>query len=131
MNKRKLSIRVAILIIFIFLVNFSAGKFHWYSSLPWFDMPMHFLGGMWLGLAFIWLLPPNQSSRISILKIILGVLTIGLLWEVYEVLVDGAFSQKPFDLFDTVSDLFFDLAGGMTAVFYFFKRIILQSSNEL
>lgn len=131
MDRRKLSIRICLLVVFIFLVNFLAGKFHWYSSLPWFDMFVHFLGGFWLGLGVIYLFPPKISSSSSILKILLGVLIIGLAWEFFEIFVDANFSKKIFDIKDTLSDLCFDLAGGLTATLYFFKRIGVNTENKV
>ncbi len=131
MDRKKLSIRICLLVIFIFLVNFLAGKFHWYSSLPWFDMFMHFLGGFWLALGIMYLFPPKMSSSSSILKILLGVLIIGLLWEFFEVIVKNKIFLETFDFRDTMSDIFFDLAGGLTAILYFFKRIGVKSENKV
>ncbi|MBP9715483.1 MAG: hypothetical protein KBD52_03290 [Candidatus Pacebacteria bacterium] len=131
MDKRKLSIRICLLVIFIFVTNFLAGKFHWYSSLPWFDMFMHFLGGFWLALGVMYIFPPKINSSLSILKILLGVFVIGLLWEFFEVIVDANFSKKIFDVKDTLSDLCFDLAGGLVALLYFFKRIGVKPENKV
>lgn len=131
MDRRKLSVRICLLVIFIFITNFLAGKFHWYSSLPWFDMFMHFLGGFWLALGIMYVFPPKIKSSISILKILLGVLVIGLIWEFFEIIVDANFSKNIFDLEDTLSDLCFDLAGGLVALFYFFKRIGVKTENKV
>jgi hypothetical protein len=93
----------------------------------WFDMPMHFLGGFFIGLGLIWLLSYKdlnlELSFKLILKIILGVLIIGVLWEVFEILVNNMLAQNPFNTLDTISDIFFDLTGGTFAILYFFKRI--------
>ncbi len=114
MQSKKLSIFVAGFIFFILLVNYAAMKFHWYYSIAWFDMLMHFLGGLWLGFAFLWL----KGAGASYPKILLGVLAVGILWEVFELLIHQQFLQEPFDLPDTFSDLFFDLLGGSVAFFW-------------
>lgn len=122
MDSKKFLIRLVPLIFFIFLLNYLAMKFYWYSSVWYLDMPMHFLGGVWLGLAVILFFKIKEISFILILKIILGVLFIGILWEFFEVIVNDYTTQNYFNLLDTLSDLSFDISGGMFAIIYFFKK---------
>ena len=131
MNRKKLSIRTSLLVIFIFLINYVAMKLHWYSLLWWFDIPMHYLGGLWLGLAMVYLFPPKENRPKAILGTIVGVLFFALAWEVFEYFVDENIAKNGFDIYDTMSDICFDLAGAFTAIFYFFKRIIVTSSNTV
>ena len=131
MNKKKILIRITSLIFFISFLNLIILKFHWYFSIWWSDMPMHFLGGFWLGLVFLWFLKPKDITFDAIVKIILGVLFISLLWEVFEIVVNRATIQDPFNLLDTLSDIFFDLAGAFSAIFYFAKRIMLKENFKL
>jgi CDP-diglyceride synthetase len=130
-NKRKLLIRLTSLVFFIFVINTLANKFYWYSSIWYFDMPMHFLGGFWLALVLIYLFPLSDSSFKSIYKIILGVLFIGVLWELFELFFKNYVAQNPFNGLDALSDIFFDLAGGFTGVFYFFKRIMFKEESKV
>lgn len=124
-DRKKLLLRVAFLICFIFLINALAIKFYWYYSIKWFDMPMHFLGGFWVGLAFLWFLNIKSTDKISVYKIILGVLFVGLCWEVFEFFVNNLYlARYPFDKTDTIQDLFFDLFGGFLSVIYFKNRIM-------
>ena len=124
-DRKKLFFRVAFLICFIFLVNVLAIKFYWYYSIRWFDMPMHFLGGFWVGIALLWFFNTKVIEKGSALKIILGVLFIGLSWEVFEFFVNNLYlARYPFDKIDTTQDIFFDLFGGFVSLFYFQKRII-------
>jgi len=124
MDRKKLLIRLTFLILFIFFVNFVAMKFYWYSSLWWLDMPVHFLGGFWLALASIWLFSLADKSFRSIFKIISLVLLVGIFWEIFEIMVNESISRNPFNILDTVSDLTFDLAGGLSAIFYFLKKSV-------
>jgi len=124
MDRKKLLTYLAFLIFFIFAVNYAAMKFYWYFSIWYFDMPMHFLGGFWLGLALIWLFSVKELSFKIIFKIILGVFFIGILWELFEISIDKTITQNPFNILDTVSDMCFDLAGGGLSIIYFFKRIV-------
>lgn len=127
MDRNKLFKNTAYLLISLFIVNLVAVKLYWYYSIWYFDMITHFWGGLCLGLAFIWLFSfQNSSSRISLklaIKIILGVLLIGVIWEIYEVLVNNVFAQNPFNTLDTISDIFFDLSGGICAILYIWKKM--------
>src|SRR3989338_10618649 len=106
MNRKKLFIRLATLMFLIFTANFVANKFYWYSSISYFDMIMHFLGGFWLALAFIWVYNKEKLNSINILKVMLSVLLVGVAWEVFEVLVNQSLAKNLFDALDTLSDLF-------------------------
>lgn len=105
-------------------------KFHWYSLLWWFDMPMHFLGGLWLSLISIWIFPLKDLSLKSVFKIISIVFVVGVLWEVFEIVVNESIAQNPFDKLDTISDIAFDLAGGFTGVLYFSKNSLNEFKSR-
>ncbi len=138
MDRKKLFKTLAYIVSFIFIINLLAGKLYWYSSIWWFDMPMHFLGGFWIGLMALWLasskleLSLGSKSLIPVaLKVLLFVLFIGIGWEIFEILVNEVITDNPFDYLDTSSDIFFDLAGGTVAIFYFFKIIMRLDKNTL
>jgi hypothetical protein len=65
----------------------------------------------------------------------LFVLILGILWELFEVLTHNYIARDLFNTLDTVSDLFFDLAGGAFAVFYFLfylsKKIMPVVANKV
>ncbi len=130
MKSRKLLIRLLLLIFFIFLLNYLAMEFFWYSSIWYFDMPMHFLGGIWLGLASIYLFSLKDISLKSILKIFFIVLLIGIGWEIFEIFIKFV-TQNSFDFLDTMSDLSFDVLGGLFAILYFTKQIMSNKENKL
>ena len=124
--------RVWSLIVFIFIVNYLAMKFYWYSSIWWFDMPMHFLGGFWVGLFLFWLFPLEKISARMVLKIILGVLLIGIFWEIFEIVIGKVIIQDCLNTtLDTFSDIFFDIAGATFSILYFLKRIMLKEKKEV
>jgi hypothetical protein len=131
MDSEKLLMRLISLILLIFLLNFLAMKFYWYLSIWYFDMPMHFLGGIWLGLASIYFFPLKDNSLKSIFKIFFIVLLVGVGWEVFEILVNKFTVQDPFNFLDTVSDICFDLAGGLFAIFYFIKKVMFVEENAV
>ncbi|MES2416531.1 MAG: hypothetical protein V4504_02435 [Patescibacteria group bacterium] len=121
MNKEKLLKRMALMVFFIFIVNFLAMKFYWYSSLWWFDMPMHFLGGFFLGMIGLYLLLPKDFSSAYVFKLFLFVLVVGAGWEVFEIIVNQI-SSNPFYILDTISDIFFDVSGGLSAILYLCRK---------
>jgi uncharacterized BrkB/YihY/UPF0761 family membrane protein len=131
MDKKKLLIRLTSLILFIFAINVLANKFYWYYSIWYFDMPMHFLGGFWLSLALVWLFPLSNVNSKYISKIILGALLIGIFWELFEILFNNYIAQNPFNTLDTLSDIFFDLAGATAGVLYFLKRIMPKEESKV
>ena len=131
MDRKKLLRTVVFLIIFIFLANYLALKFYWYYSIWYSDMIMHFLGGLWIGLAVIYLDPPHKPSFLSVFRVTMFVLLLGVGWEVYELFAYNDIVHVSFNLLDTLSDIFFDLAGGLAAILYFFGKIMDVSQNTV
>jgi hypothetical protein len=123
-DRKRLSIPFYSLIILIFVLNSVATKFSWYFSVWYFDMIMHFLGGFWIGLAYVYLLSPEDKSISTVFKILLFVIFIGIGWEVYEIWVNEIIIQNPLNFLDIISDILFDLSGGTLAILYFFKKIM-------
>ncbi len=130
MDKQKLFKRIVFLMLFIFLANNVALELYWYYSIWYFDMLMHFLGGLWEGLFFIYVFYVRKQILTHLFSIILFVLLIGILYEVFEFFL-SVISHDPFSILDTTSDIFFDLLGGSFAILYFFKRITSIKENAL
>lgn len=124
MDRKRLFIHVVVLMFLMFLAFNLESKFHWYYSIWYFDMPMHFFGGVWLGLFFIYIFPFSNPLFKSILKVILWVFLIGILWELFELYTNNYVGHDSFNTLDTISDLCFDLAGGFSALFYIVKSIM-------
>lgn len=98
-------------------------------------MSMHFLGGFCTTLVLIWFFSFKKEildldfNLIS--KITLGVLFIGISWEIFEILFNNIIAQNSFNILDTTSDVFFDLAGGILAIVYYLKNIISVGENNV
>lgn len=126
MKRKSLFLLLSLCVFFIFSLNFAASKLYWYSSIWWFDVLMHFLGGFWLGLVFLWLiykdLDKKNLAKDNFIKIVLGVLFVGFGWEIYEIVVNDLLAKNTFDLFDTSTDMIADLMGGISA-YLIFKNI--------
>ena len=131
MNKNLLIIST-LLLIFIGFLNFLGSKVGWYSLLPWFDIVMHFLGGVWVALlttAFFYKRLCRIAAQRQYLNagrfIILATLLVALLWEGWEFGIQGI--AKVHGLFatpaDSVSDIIFGLLGAMLVVLLVRKQI--------
>lgn len=122
MDRKRLFHTVSGLIIFIFFANALANKFYWYSSIWYFDIVMHFLGGFAVGLLALYLTRTEEISKPVVLRVMLAVVLVGLGWEIFELVVDKVISRNVLNILDSSADLFFDSAGGLAAVFYYVKN---------
>ncbi len=107
------------LIVLIALLHYLALDRAYYWTIAWYDIMMHFLGGLWVALATIWIL---RTERLSFFKkcswksVLVAVLVIGVLWEVYEVVFGLTFISDPEYWGDTTLDLIMDLVGGALGI---------------
>ena len=131
---------VLLFLVVILLFHFIATFNYWYWTYLWLDIPMHFLGGFWTAMAFVYLIlnyqfPISEESlRKNLLSYFIIILSfvalIGIFWEFYEFLSDFFLSSKNYtQIFqqgaaDTMGDLFFDLLGGtvLSLAFKLFSR---------
>lgn len=126
MNK-KLLLYACVLVLFIWLVNTMANTFYWYSAMWWFDIPMHILGGVFLGLTagalfFKALLP--LRLREQLVTILLFVFIFGLGWEAFEYLVQSITGGSILaSISDSIKDMIMDLLGGIIASYFVLRRV--------
>ncbi len=98
---------------------------NWYWRFTWMDMPMHFLGGVFAGMIFVWFFRKfvgflDLHSKFLVFTVLLlgFVSLVGVFWEFYEFLYDLFISSRGLGplamqgVQDTMSDLFFDILGG-------------------
>jgi uncharacterized membrane protein YoaK (UPF0700 family) len=133
MDERKALKKIALVIFCIFFLNFLGGKFYWYYSIWYFDIIMHTLGGFWIALLIFFLFFRKKEFIFSfknIIIVLLLVFVVGILWEFFEILVNETIAQNPFNLLDTVSDIFCDLSGALIS-FFFYKNIFRKKENKL
>ncbi len=117
---KKILITTLVLAVFILILNNIATHKSWYFFIWWFDMPMHALGGLFVSfLATSLFVSKRFSSKIYregqfFFSVIVSVFVIGILWEVFELSIEKLVQFAELVSFkDSVSDMFFDLAGGM------------------
>lgn len=106
-----------LLLIFIAFADiyFGLGKMYFWS-IWWWDVLMHILGGLWVGLFFAYV-ATYMPYRIGLAHCIAAALVVGAGWEVFEYLTHiggSVFMSYPLDV---VKDLVDDALGGALAGF--------------
>lgn len=133
MNKQWFPKILLVFIVMIGLVNVLAAQFYLYWRFLWLDMPMHFLGGVWIGFAVLWIyylsgrfkdIPENRRYVLYVYSLAGAVaVVIGVFWELFEFSVDVFVSFNEFNGFqDTISDLVFATIGALFAAKYFIYK---------
>lgn len=130
--QKKLFFYSAVLVVGIFFLNKAANTFYWYLSIPWFDMLMHTLGGVfvavWGGALFLPLLK-GQKALLWVIVLTAFVLIVGFLWEVFEFSVQGITQLETLaNIPDSLSDMVCDMIGGVVGTFFVLSR--LRRYNE-
>lgn len=93
----------------------------------WFDIPMHIMGGIFLGfsagaLFFKALLPLSFKERM--VTILLFVLVFGLGWELFEYFVQSVIRGSQLaNIGDSAKDMLMDLLGGIIASYFVLRRL--------
>lgn len=114
-------------------LNLLALSQRFYSTLPWFDILLHFLGGFWVaGLFFLIFNSRRLQVKNFSLTLILAlsfIALVGVVWEFAEFTFLNSLMANIFKgldtrgtLDDTIADLAFDFFGGLAfLIIYRFK----------
>lgn len=104
----------------IVCLHVGAEYFHLYWRYRWLDIPMHFLGGVWLGVLGVWYWYAVGSrvarTPVRAMAVACGTaLLLGLVWEAYEyaVFLWGGSALPSNYVGDTILDLLMDLMGAL------------------
>ena len=128
-----------VLIWVITLIHVAAEMQYWYWTYRWLDLPMHVLGGMWVGLVALWLWYysgyQHKTSRIAVSPLtvaLVGGLVFGVAWEAYEFLVWIIGAGLPVNyVTDSVLDLVMDVLGASIAFMFYQRFFAIPSSHTL
>lgn len=114
---KRLIVAASLVGIALFVINLVAHALYWYVSIPWFDMLMHTIGGMFTALvasAGMVRVLETLPRRDMFITILLAVFIIGLGWEYYEYIVQYYIKAVHLaDLADSISDIICDMIGGI------------------
>ncbi|MBI5134321.1 MAG: hypothetical protein HZA81_02980 [Candidatus Taylorbacteria bacterium] len=98
-----------------------------YWTLGWYDVMMHFLGGVWTALFLLWVSRTNLGawlfSLTTLRSLVVGVIAVGVAWELYEIAFGFTFVTDSEYPLDTSIDLVMDTLGAI-AVFLVYRRSI-------
>lgn len=104
------------LVLFSTAVIYLAGlEYFLFWKLWWFDILLHFLGGLWAALASAWFFA-LLSRRLNLFSIILCVLLIALGWEAFEYIL--GFPREEAYLFDVFLDITMGVLGGLVGALF-------------
>ncbi|OGD69380.1 hypothetical protein A3I18_02375 [Candidatus Campbellbacteria bacterium RIFCSPLOWO2_02_FULL_35_11] len=134
--KRDIFIISFLLVLFIAALNELAVNYFFYWRIWWFDILMHFLGGLWVGLSALWLYVfsdyfknPRRDAEFIFVLSVSSVAVVGIGWEVFEFLIESNYSSGYIE--DTILDLIMDLIGALVAGTIVFKTNKKRIQNIL
>ncbi|MEY2664802.1 MAG: hypothetical protein RIT04_610 [Candidatus Parcubacteria bacterium] len=114
-----------------------------YFVFPWYDIPMHFLGGLWVGLTAVWALEVffgkyTHSFLRSLVWVLSAVLCFAVVWEMFEFFggINNAYTVTAMGLTfwaDSIKDICMGLLGGILAFipYYIRTRRTARISNSI
>ncbi len=112
----------AALLVFIAVLYLYADVYLQFGlTIWWWDILLHFLGGLWVGLAGAWVFS-RIGIRLGLLQCIAIALAVGLAWELFEYIFGLIGSRFMSYEMDTIKDLCDDMLGGALA-YVLLKRV--------
>ena len=129
----------------LIIVGHATGSyFRLYETVQHYDSGMHFLGGIWVGCIFLFLIHTRgltgflpASYPLALFSIAGFVLTVGFFWELFELsldIINMRFYHLPpliqTNALDPLKDLFLDWLGGITAFLLGVSRAALEQSEH-
>ncbi len=85
-----------------------------YWSLGWYDIMMHFLAGLTIGVVVVWFLNPQGWSLRSFLLVLMYVMVVSVAYEIFEYMNGLTLSTQEYPI-DTTIDLVMDAIGAIFA----------------
>ena len=124
------------LIVATYLIGFSSDV---YYRIFWFDDALHFAGGMAVAIGaslfFKKDLAVSRRKLVIVVFLVGSSAVIGIGWEFFEWILDRVFfTERVFrnqpSLNDTMSDLLFDISGGLLAALAYLKYVFTESLRK-
>lgn len=126
-----------IIVIYLIVILHAAGvigRLYW--TIPYYDKPVHFLGGIWVAMMAAYLLDTYVSKdifkhhRYTGMVFVVGVtMIVGFGWEFYELLMDLYFFHRPIifqaGVIDSLTDMLADFFGAVAYALVRFKKFNL------
>ena len=118
--------------VFLWLSYGLGGVSQFYQKIWWWDLMLHSFSALVMSLiGFLLIYMFHMTNRVDTKPIFVAItsfgfaVTLGTLWEVFEFLMDWAFSfnMQKSGLFDTMTNLLVDVAGAILAAFMGYKYV--------
>ncbi|MCC6199075.1 hypothetical protein IT401_02600 [Candidatus Nomurabacteria bacterium] len=102
----------------LFILNVFANWYGWYDHISFFDKGMHMLGGIFVACALLWSFFRycSKEGMRTVSMLFLTSLFVGLLWEVYEYIVQGITGTHLATIPDSLGDLAADAIGAAAGI---------------
>jgi len=128
MHNLKISVSTLTLLLVLLYLHKYAIAYHLYTQYWFYDIIMHFLGGVGLAMSFycITIFFNIRSIKDNLWKIIILTLIAGIVWELFEIkydLIGSPFGTIKYNI-DTIKDLIMDTLGAV------FVWRIIRSNNK-
>lgn len=121
---------LVVLIFVIAVVDAMALRYHLFYTLPWFDIPLHLLGGLWVSLFILWYYSifRNNNARIEerggmFIFALSGTFAVALAWELFEYTINAYIVLDKYDMIDTFKDLLMGMIGATVGTWIFIHKI--------
>lgn len=135
--KLKIPLSIIILGILVLVLHRLALEHSYYFVYFWFDIMMHFLGGMFASLFGYYLFTklsggvlPRENRYLLLIDVILFVFIVGLLWETFELAFELTINNRVLYLKDTAIDFIMNTIGALVGFFYFMKIITIKKVKK-
>ncbi len=115
---------LAITTVTLFVLDTVARLFYFYWTIWWMDIVNHFIGGMVV--TFFFALFPfvrKGSLKQTFFNFLFIIVTVGVLWEVFEFVFGLTNTTEIGYTKDTIIDMIMDTLGMVVAYFYLTKKI--------
>jgi len=129
MLKKPLFWEMFFLFAIVGILNWFAVTYNLFWYVREFDSLLHFLGGVFLSIFFLWFYffsglfaSSKRDLKHFLIVSILGVVLVAVCWEIYELLTGEAEFGRSEYSFDTVLDFIMDLLGALAACFYGYMK---------
>jgi hypothetical protein len=113
----------------VLILHLTALKYFLYWQIKWFDILVHFLGGLTVGaLMVVPIVFTRTKDFLIVIVAVLGALIVSLLWEIFEYKIGLSRLSHKF-LSDTLKDIFSGVIGGFVSAWLSIKFIRIKNNN--
>ena len=123
--------RTIFLLLLIAIAWYAGNIFYFHWLYWWYDVIMHVVSGACVAMAFFAVSGRYFDVRKTntVLLGFVAVLVVGVVWEVFEVIVGYTFASDGVFYWNvTISDMFADVSGGLFGTLYSFR--FFESNND-